>query len=106
MIIILDDKVKRIHQIYVELCREYTSYAMGSRPDWCLYYNDIADHYEDGADACEVYFETKDLLSFVKKLNEIGFHEDVLSLKDYTEDPLVLEEIKVAEEEIINFECC
>lgn len=94
----LYEKIKKIHQVFFELSFDYSGYAMQSRPSRCYLYNDMASHFEEGAKACVRFLANHDLLQLVKDLNERGFYYEVRSLKPYTEDPFVLEEIKEAED--------
>jgi hypothetical protein len=94
----LYQKVEKLYKIYCDIGNENFHYAMQSRPVWSYFYNDIAENYYEAAEACEKFFKTRNVLIFVKDLIKSKFYKDVISFKNFIEDPAVLEEILKLEE--------
>lgn len=86
----LNQHVKRLYKDFSEKAYEQGELSMRSRPSFSLFYQDQAEYYLRGARACEQYFETLNLLELVRELNNCGFLDEQLSLKNYTTDSEIL----------------
>lgn len=98
----LNEQVRSLHKALCDQVNEQMSLAMQSRPRTSLMYQDFAERFMRGVEACDQYFETSNLLELVREFNNWGFFDEQLSLKNYTTDSEILNTIAKNEQ---SFKC-